>query len=1373
MQLLRRQREAVFQVKETGHNNPRAYSATDPALPEYPPISHFIDGIKVLSNPPNATCDICFIHGLTGDRERTWTAKGQSAPWPQSLLPQKLQQARILTYGYDAYVISKSKASRNRLIDHATNLLADLTSDRESCNASSRPLIFVVHSLGGLVCKKAILLSRNNPERHFQGVFDALKGVIFMGTPHMGAWMADWAKIPATAFGFVKSINISLLDVLQRNNQFLESIQRDFLAMVRQVRENGRPLEITCFFEELPTPKIGTIVTKDSASFDGYAPRAIRADHQHMVKFATVEDPGFKRVLGELERWTLAVDHYALSVEDGACLRDLYTTDPRDDKKRIEKVKGGLLKDSYRWIFENNDFKKWLYDQQGQLLWIKGDPGKGKTMLLCGIINELKSTPQACVVFFFCQATDARINHASAVLRGLIYMLVAKQPKLMSHMRRQHDKTGKKGFEDANAWETLSKIFIDILEDPLLQSTYVIIDALDECTADRNLLLELIAQKSSVCTRIKWVVSSRNWHDIGEALEPATKKATLWLELNEKSVAKAVTIFIQHKVRELTEQKKYKAEVRDAISQHLFSNARGTFLWVALVCLELAKGARWDARLLLTVFPPGLESLYARMIDQIHKSPSAEICKRLLGVALVTYRPITLGELLALVDIPKDITINEQSLNEVVEACGSFLTVREGVVFFVHQSAKDFLLQTASKKIFARGIEAEHYTILFRSLQSFRTLRRDIYGLKSPGFPITQVRQPDPDPLAAVRYSCLYWVDHLLDGNAIDELREGGLVEGFLKQRYLFWLEAMSLMGYIPEAIAAMLKLNRFLQKLNKAHKLAERIRDASRFIQYHGIAIENSPLQVYFSSLIFSPTRSMIKSSYQSVKTKWLLKDPLMDDEWSPCLQILEGHRAAVTSIAWSKDGNSLASGSSDTTIRIWDPSTGRCTSTLRGHKQVVVSISWSPDGARLASGSLGRNVKIWDLPTRQCISTLEVDSSVTSISWSQNGRQLVIGSTSQPITIWDQVTGEFTWTLAGPTNPVCSIISSLDRSWLASKSDTTAIKIWDIATGRCTSTLTGHSSDVLDIAWSHNGSRLASASVDMTIKIWDPAIRRCILTLEGHSSEVSCIAWSRDAKWIASGSFDGRVMIWNADTGQCISELEGHRDTVSSVSWSRDGSQVASASTDGTLKIWDPALKQGRSNLEGHNELVYSMEWSRDGSQLASGSHNGKVMIWNPATDQCMTLRGYNDAVFCIAWSRDGRQLAIGSDVEMVKIWDVATSKCVKTLAVRSGLSLQYDEVNVHYLHTDRGIFDLRSSALIPTSFGSLAPQPEQGVYAFNKDHTWITMRGENFLWIPSEYRTCCMALFAARATTTVAIGCLTGRVLFLTLPNNNPIL
>ena len=124
---------------------------------------------------------------------------------------------------------------------------------------------------------------------------------------------------------------------------------------------------------------------------------------------------------------------------------------------------------SYRWVLDNAEFQRWRDDEDIRLLWIKGDPGKGKTMLLCGIVNELRPSTKLAgheggplLSFFFCQATDSRINSATAVLRGLIYLLVDQQPSLNSYVRTKYDHVGSRIFEDVNAWVAVSEIFTNI-----------------------------------------------------------------------------------------------------------------------------------------------------------------------------------------------------------------------------------------------------------------------------------------------------------------------------------------------------------------------------------------------------------------------------------------------------------------------------------------------------------------------------------------------------------------------------------------------------------------------------------------------------------------------------------------------------------------------------------------------------------------------------------------------------------------------------------------------------------------------------------------------------------------------------------------------
>lgn len=430
-------------------------------------------------------------------------------------------------------------------------------------------------------------------------------------------------------------------------------------------------------------------------------------------------------------------------------------------------------------------------------------------MLLCGIIDELEKEPGTCLSYFFCQATEARLSNATAVLRGLIYLIVDQQPSLISHVRKKHDHAGKQLFEDGNAWEALSKILAAMLDDPSLDGAILIVDALDECKTNRYQLLDLIAKPS----RVKWIVSSRNWQNIEEKLNNAKQKVRLHLELNKDSISKAVNTYIGHKVDQLAFDKKYDKETTDTVKTHLTSNADGTFLWVALVCQELAdpKIRRRHTLSKLRLFSPGLDSLYSRMIEHIGDSEDASLCKEVLAIASVVYRPITLDELKVLVESLED--LDRDDLEEITRSCGSFLTLLEGVIYFVHQSAKDFLLNKASDQILPSGIEHQHHALFSRSLGVLsETLRRDMYSLDAPEFPIDQVSPPDLDPLASIGYSCVFWVDHLDDSEprvkmSDKDLQDAGIVHNFLRNKYLYWLESLSLLRSMSEGVMAVQKL--------------------------------------------------------------------------------------------------------------------------------------------------------------------------------------------------------------------------------------------------------------------------------------------------------------------------------------------------------------------------------------------------------------------------------------------------------------------------------------------------------------------------------------------------------------------------------------
>jgi hypothetical protein len=444
-------------------------------------------------------------------------------------------------------------------------------------------------------------------------------------------------------------------------------------------------------------------------------------------------------------------------------------SDPRDDKKRIEEAKGGLLKDAYCWVLQTSEFQHWCHTEDSSILWVKGDPGKGKTMLLCGMIDELEKIHGMTPVlsYFFCQATDRRADNATAVLRGLIYTFVQQCPSLVSHFQAKYDTAGKALFEDVNAWVALAGILQAMLEDPLLDSAYMIVDALDECSADRHQLLDFIVTASSKRSGIKWIVSSRNWSDVERAFRGAGQAVKLSLELNEDSISAAVTTYIKYKVRELARRNRYDLAEQNAVQRNLEYSAHGTFLWVALVCHELFDVAGWLAKKLSQEYPSGLGPFYRRMLEQLsgprHTKLYGKVLREVLAIALVVRRPLSLEEMSALVPGGPSYCSNPEAWVSIIEDCGSFLALRERIISFVHQSAKDFLFQQARSENVPNPIGLVHHNVCTRSLTLLmKTLRRDIYELGDPGSSIDEVNPPhSSDPLIAIRYSCVYWIEHL------------------------------------------------------------------------------------------------------------------------------------------------------------------------------------------------------------------------------------------------------------------------------------------------------------------------------------------------------------------------------------------------------------------------------------------------------------------------------------------------------------------------------------------------------------------------------------------------------------------------------------
>ena len=198
------------------------------------------------------------------------------------------------------------------------------------------------------------------------------------------------------------------------------------------------------------------------------------------------------------------------------------------------------------------------------------------------------------------------------------------------------------------------------------------------------------------------------------------------------------------------------------------------------------------------------------MVQLICDSENSGLLKQILAVNAVMYRPILLNELTSLMYMPDGFTDNPICLEELVKQCGSFLTVREGTVYFVHQSAQDFVLKNALDEIFPFGAATVHYDVWSKSIEGISSLQRDMYDLQEPSISRDEIKIPEEDPLKPLRYSCVYFIDHLL---AVDKcFEEAGScgqeeILKFFKNHFLHWLEALSLIGSMEEGLTAITNL--------------------------------------------------------------------------------------------------------------------------------------------------------------------------------------------------------------------------------------------------------------------------------------------------------------------------------------------------------------------------------------------------------------------------------------------------------------------------------------------------------------------------------------------------------------------------------------
>ncbi|KAI8304311.1 hypothetical protein K4K59_012834 [Colletotrichum sp. SAR11_240] len=652
-------------------------------------------GLTTLHAPNNhVLTDLIFVHGLNGGSESTWSKSDGSRFWPKHWLPKDdaFKDVRIHTFGYSSGL---NRESVLNVHDFASSLLSAIQ-DSPAIAASGWedvPLIFVGHSMGGLVIKKAYNLSCQNPA--FQSVASRVRAIFFLATPHQGADIANTlSRILALVPGSRPFVN----DLLPQSPA-LQAINEEF------PRYSG-DLQLFSFYETRAmyygTGK-GLIVEKNCAVMNYANERRtyLDANHRDVARFASPEDSNYLAVRNALatlmgaQRRKSSVSRDNIEQDrDLALAKFLGISDIDNDDVLMQDQR--RLQGSGVWLFERQSFKKWRDAFSSELMWLRGRPGAGKSFLAGNVVKHLREHGHDCCSFFFASADNAKTT-VNGFLRSMAFQMARLHPEIFDTITEML--TRKDAFVDktdhGSVWRQL--YLSGILKIKLNKQQYWVIDAVDECKAASEIMNFLGKAQESwpLCV----FITSRN------SFESTISRANPAMEVTSETIRdedsnRDIGLFLRTNIHLL---KGHTQETRDEIVVEVLRKSQGCFLWANLMLNELRQvHTGRETKRVLASNPSDMNHLYFKILDGMSRAKyGKDLAQSFLAWATCSFRPLSTEELKTaiLVEVDEEIEDIEHS---VTSCCGNLVYIdSKKRLQLIHLTAKEFLMNDRLNSEFA------------------------------------------------------------------------------------------------------------------------------------------------------------------------------------------------------------------------------------------------------------------------------------------------------------------------------------------------------------------------------------------------------------------------------------------------------------------------------------------------------------------------------------------------------------------------------------------------------------------------------------------------------------------------------------------------
>lgn len=1252
-------------------------------------------GLQVIYQPEHvAPLDIVFVHGLGGHFRNTWCKNHDpSLFWPGLWLPQEphIQKARILSFGYNANYGAGARSSSN-INDFAKELLYEMGFGKdeygEDLGIGRVPIIFVVHSMGGLVVKKAYLLGQIDEE--YQAIVGSISAVIFLATPHRGTNLAEiLTKVLTASLQSPKTF----IAELNRSSSALEELNEQF-------RHVAPRLSIVSFYETLPTSvgPMKLMVLEKESSILGYAKevsRALNADHHTVCKYSSPEDSNYVSVCNVLKSLVERLRSKGVSALSSRTLVEAKEIErvfaiSSDAENDFSYFRQRWMPGTCDWLIDEPEIQSWLEETaESRIVWFSAPPGSGKSVLSSHVVSHLREAGMLCQYFFF-RSGDQSKRSPLAFMRSIAYQVARDIPafkRILMELAAEGPTLQKADYK--LVWQEIFESILFKLE--LSRPLYWIIDALDESESSEA-LLDLLRSLTGSLTHLRILIVSRKTERLTLALNRLSGDVTV--RLVEKDGhdhnSNDIRMFAEKEIKHMRGSN----ELKQRVARGIMDRAEGNFLWVRLVLEEILNCHTEEAiQEALDEIPGGLGRLYQRMelaiLDNSRKA-NRILAKALLQWIICAHRPLTLRELSQALrpEFPEFIDLRRT----IHDVCGQFIVVdHAGKVGILHPTAREYLLKSSNTEI-AIDSRRAHGQLLVKTVST----------LLDPGFRFKlmqghhSLRRTD----SFVLYAATSWIYHLRHADATSGDALDTLVKLFKSSSVLVWIHLLAQIDQLEILVKAAKTLSHFVatkRKLNAIknpmlHRLLDLellemwAIDLVKVVGKFSRHLLSDPSAIYKLVPPVCPKESVLHRQFHQPGTAEVLVSGVSNTSWNDNLAryaLPNGDQAwkiacASPYVAVLGSSGSIFLGNAFNLTEV-------CT--LR-HDEPVIVLSLNKKGNKLITYGL-RTTKLWSIPSGQLLSTIPNpnDRKAMTVVFTENDQKILTGSDDRVIRYlhtndfgagWHELNAALLRENsqiddAVVNSPMCMAFNG-DATQVGVSYRGYPLSVWALNESRCINRCrradqvgSNHAPSqatwfaVDRFTWNPVSGHIIGLYRDGCIFKWHP-ITGENLEIQSAADEVAA---SPDGKLFVTSNTDGTVRVWNFTYMTIIYQLSS-TDLVTGLAFSPDsrrfydlrGCSVNSWEPNSLIRFSETEESSGDGASEdqvstsvtqaseaglAQYEAVSALAIAPSGSLFCVGNEEGVMELLDAVTGERIEMGKFPNflSVSHFAWGEDGRHL------------------------------------------------------------------------------------------------------------------------------------